>query len=356
MQDMAPQGGGVLRSALEQVTHRIVIQRRLPPPFAAARIYVSSEGGLRYLRRGMTRVDPELLGLAAEMVGVGDTVWDIGANVGLFSFAAAVAAGPAGRVLAGGSRQHWYAVLLRRSAAVNSGHAPVEILPAAVSDQESVARFQIARRNRLTNYLDGFGSSQTGGMRTTELVPTLTLDWLAARFPAPDVIKIDVEQAEVAVLAGGSSVLGHASTIICEVAARNSTAVWDALDRHGYVLYDGDLPSGERVPVSAAPYRGLAVKPSRQVGSSNGKEVSRPDPESGNPHRRGTVPVRRLGAGRAQAVRAHQAAQGPGPGPAGQRPSRLACSQATYAPFWNPISTTFYTVIRYQKVPQPGAN
>ena len=261
----------MLRSALEQVTHRIVIQRRLPPPFAAARIYVSSEGGLRYLRRGMTRVDPELLGLAAEMVGVGDTVWDIGANVGLFSFAAAVAAGPAGRVLAV-EPDTVMAGLLRRSAAVNSGHAPVEILPAAVSDQESVARFHIARRNRLTNYLDGFGSSQTGGMRTTELVPTLTLDWLAARFPAPDVIKIDVEQAEVAVLAGGSSVLGHASTIICEVAARNSTAVRDVLDRHGYVLYDGDLPSGERVPVGAAPYNTLAVKPSRQVGSSNGKK------------------------------------------------------------------------------------
>ena len=254
----------MLRSALEQVTHRIVIQRRLPPPFAAARIYVSSEGGLRYLGRGMTRADPELLGLAAEMVGVGNTVWDIGANLGLFSFAAAVAAGPAGRVLAV-EPDTVMAGLLRRSAAVNSGHAPVEVLPAAVSDQESVARFHIARRNRSTNYLDGFGTSQTGGVRVTELVPTLTLDWLAARFPAPDVIKIDVEQAEVAVLVGGSRVLEHASTIICEVAARNSTAVRDMLDMHGYVLYDGDRPSGERVPVGAAPPNTLAVKRIRQV-------------------------------------------------------------------------------------------
>jgi FkbM family methyltransferase len=248
----------VLRSALEQVTHRIVVRRRLPPPFAAARIYVSSEGGLRYIARGMTQVDPRLLRLAAEMVGPGDTVWDIGANLGLFSFAAAVAAGPSGRVLAV-EPDTMLVGLLRRSAAVNVGHAPVDVLPAAVSDEESMARFHIARRNRSTNHLDGFGTSQTGGVRATDLVPALTLDWLAARFPAPDVIKIDVEEAEAAVLAGGSRVLGHASTIICEVAARNAAAVGDLLDMNGYVLYDGDRPSGERVPVAAAPPNTLAV-------------------------------------------------------------------------------------------------
>ena len=49
----------MLRSVLEQATHRIVVRRRLPDPFAAARIYVSSEGGLRFLAHGMTRVDPD---------------------------------------------------------------------------------------------------------------------------------------------------------------------------------------------------------------------------------------------------------------------------------------------------------
>ena len=72
-----------LRSALERASHRTVVCRRLPAPFAAARIYASSEGGLRYLGRGMAWVDPALLRLAAETVGRGDTVWDIGANVAL---------------------------------------------------------------------------------------------------------------------------------------------------------------------------------------------------------------------------------------------------------------------------------
>jgi FkbM family methyltransferase len=251
----------ILRSSLEWATHRIVLRRRLPAPFATARIYVSSEGGLRYLARGMARVDPPLLRLAAETVRPGDTVWDIGANVGLFSFAAAVAAGPSGSVLAV-EPDTMLAGLLRRSAAINSGQAPVNVLPAAVSDAVSIGRFHISRRNRSTNYLDGFGTSQTGGIRATELVPTFTLDWLAAHFAAPDVIKIDVEQAEAAVLAGASRVLSLASTVICEVAACNSAIVRDTLNRHGYVLYEGDQPPAKRVPMADAPPGTLAVRSS----------------------------------------------------------------------------------------------
>jgi len=90
----------MLRSTLEQMTHPFTIRRRLPRPFDAARIYATTEGGLRYLRPNMGRVDPILLSLAEELITPGDIVWDIGANVGLFSFAAAVAAGPDGYVLA----------------------------------------------------------------------------------------------------------------------------------------------------------------------------------------------------------------------------------------------------------------
>jgi FkbM family methyltransferase len=247
-----------LRSALEQTTHRIVVQRRLPPPFTVARIYVSTEGGLRYLARTMARTEPTLLRLAGEVVRPGATVWDIGANVGLFSFAAAVAAGPDGRVLAV-EPDIVMAGLLRRSAAANRHGAPVEVLPAAVSDEVSVARFHVARRNRATSYLDGFGTREAGGVRSTETVMTVTLDWLAGRFPAPDVVKIDVERAERAVLAGGPGVLALAPAIICEVAAANSGPVWDVLNSHGYAVYDGDLPEGERAPMTAAPFSTLAI-------------------------------------------------------------------------------------------------
>jgi FkbM family methyltransferase len=247
-----------LRSALERATHRLVVRRRLPPPFASARIYVSTEGGLRYLARTMAEVDPALLRLAAEVVGPGDTVWDIGANMGLFSFAAAVAAGPTGHVLAVEADTD-LAGQLCRSAADNTGHAYVDVLPAAVSHELSVARFHIARRNRSTSYLAGFGTTMTGGVRSTRLVPTVTLDWLAVRFPVPDVLKIDVEGAELAVLGGGPLVLSHSPTVICEVSAENATAVSEILGGHGYTLYDGDRHPEKRVAATAAPANTLAI-------------------------------------------------------------------------------------------------
>lgn len=249
-----------LRQLAERASHRIVVRRRLPAPFEGARIYVSTEGGLRYLARPMSRADPALLRLAAEVVRPGDTVWDIGANMGLFSLAAAVTAGPQGQVLAVEPDTDLVG-LLRRSAAGAKRHAPVEILPAAVFDTQSVARFRIARRNRATSHLAGFGSAMAGGVRSTRLVPTVTLDWLATQFPAPDVLKVDVEGAELAVLAGGGGVLDGTRAVICEVSGHNTAGVSEILSTRGYTLYDGDRPAAERRPVPAAPFNMLALAP-----------------------------------------------------------------------------------------------
>lgn len=251
------------RSRAEQWSHRIVVRRRLPTPFSQARIYTSPEAGLRYLKPTLRHVDPMLLSVVEETVGPADVVWDIGANVGLFAFAAATRAGADGMVLCL-EADTWNVALLRRSAARQpSSSARVEVVPAAVSDTVGVARFEIAKRNRATNALEGMGSDQTGGVRESQLVPTLTLDLLAEYFPLPRVLKIDVEGAEALVLAGADGVLSARPTILCEVSAKSTDSVHHLLHRRGYVLFDAEAPPPREPLWDGAAFNVLAVPASK---------------------------------------------------------------------------------------------
>lgn len=146
----------------EQATHRVVLRRRLPEPFPRLPFYVSSEGGLRYWRPSLRDVDPPLLRTAIRCVRPGSVVWDVGANVGLFAVAAAGLAGPEGLVVAM-EPDTWLVSLLRKTASLGGYRAPIEVVPVAVCDENGLEGFSIARRSRSTNYLDGFGSTQTGG-------------------------------------------------------------------------------------------------------------------------------------------------------------------------------------------------
>lgn len=173
-------------------------------------MYVTTEGGLRYLGP-LSRTDPILLGLARRFVNPGDRVWDIGANVGLFAFAAASRA----RSVLAVEPDITLARLLRRTATAQG--APVDVLPLAVSSAMGVERFVIAKRSRSTNHLEGVGTTMTGGTREEVIVPTVTLDWLATQFPPPDLVKIDIEGAELIALRQGQALLERRPVLICEV-------------------------------------------------------------------------------------------------------------------------------------------
>ncbi|SBW22322.1 FkbM family methyltransferase [Candidatus Protofrankia californiensis] len=263
------------RSIAERASHRMVLRRRLPAPFDQTKIYVSSEAGLKYLQPRLNDVDPVLLGLAHELVPVSGAIWDIGANTGLFTFASATAAGPGGAVLAV-EPDAVMVNLLRRSSGLPGSRATIDVLPAAVTAVTGVTRFCIASRNRATNHLEGFGSSQTGGIRAVQVVPTVTLDLLLEHFAAPDILKIDVEGAEHLVLEGAERLLSDIRpTIVCEVAAENSVAITAILAKHGYQIFDASQTTRTRRPVAIAPWATLAV-PGKQPGppSSSNKNMN----------------------------------------------------------------------------------
>jgi FkbM family methyltransferase len=226
-----------------------------------SRIYVSGSAGLKYLFKPMNSVDPILCGLAKEFVSEGCVVWDIGANVGLFSFAAAHLTGENGQVLAF-EADSWLVPLLRRSAAIQpKTSGPVQIVPVAIANSCDLRTFNIAHRSRASNSLAGYGHSHAGGVEERQTVIAVSIDWLARRLALPDVVKIDVEGAELEVLEGGIEMLkDRGPVIICEVCAAKSVPVATLLRGLGYKIFDGDAPKSERRELTSAPWNTVAIR------------------------------------------------------------------------------------------------
>lgn len=251
----------MIRSLLERWSRGRVVRRRLPAELGGHALFVSPDAALKLWRRDLRQIDPLLLELAAELVRPGDTVWDVGANVGLFAFAAAFAAGPSGHVAAI-EADDWLAGLVRRSAqTAGAAYAPVEVLAAAVADRPGILELRIATRGRAGNHLSAVaGSTQTGGYRETRQVVAVTLDSLLDAFPPPRFLKIDVEGAEALCLRGAERLLGEVRPLlVCEVAAENADEVEERLSRHGYTLFDAALPPARRVPLARPAWNTLAL-------------------------------------------------------------------------------------------------
>jgi FkbM family methyltransferase len=250
----------MMRAFLERLSRGRVLRRKLPPEHGGHTLQVSPDSAMRLWRRDLGTVDPFLLKMAAALAGPGMTVWDVGANVGLFTFAAAFAAGPAGRVLAV-EADEWLAELLQRSArTAPPTYARVEVLAAAASDAPGTVELCIARRGRAGNHLRSVsGSTQTGGTREIRRVPAVTLDSLLDRFSPPDLVKVDAEGAELLILRGAERLLREFRPILlCEVVAESSREAGSLLRGHGYTLFDAEAHPGGR-PVDQPTWNTLAL-------------------------------------------------------------------------------------------------
>src|ERR1039458_1117892 len=179
-----------LRTLMERLSRGRILKRHLPADFGSVPILVSPDASLSFWKM---RTESDLFDFAREFVEAGSVVWDVGANVGLLSVAAAQRAGVTGKVMAI-EPDIWLAALLRKSAAMQPAtSARIQVIPAAVFDSPTIASFNVAKRGRASNFLSvAGGSTQTGGVRETVSVLTVTLDWLLEQSVRPNVLKIDV--------------------------------------------------------------------------------------------------------------------------------------------------------------------
>ena len=254
-----------LRTLAERMSQGVVLKRRLPQAFGGGRLFVAPRGGgMRYWRRNMMKMDPHLFGLADEFVKPGMCVWDIGANMGLFTFAAANRAGREGFVLAVEADVDNAALLLRsRFASDRAATAELQVLTVAMGAPGArFAHFVISDRSRAMNSLEGFGMGFEGPPHEKRVVPVVTCDELLASFRAPGFVKIDVEGAELEVFKGAEKLLSEVRPVFeLEVApvAEKQEAIREVFSRHHYKMYDGDVAANGRLARDLPPFSCLAM-------------------------------------------------------------------------------------------------
>ncbi len=253
------------RTLVERATRNWVYARHLPNSFNNASIFVTPSARLKYLLRPLSKIDPTLLRNAIELTRPNDIVWDIGANIGLFAFAAAARAGSNGQVIAF-EPDTWLVQLLRRSSSVQpEASAPVRIIPAAVACEVSLRQFTIASRSRASNAMTGYCNTQMGRVYEEQTIVTLSLGWLAEKLPPPNLVKCDVEGAELEVFCGQSKMLEHIRPVIlCEVRPENSERMTDVLVKKRYRLYDGEKPLSQDAEIAKAPYNMIGIPEERR--------------------------------------------------------------------------------------------
>jgi FkbM family methyltransferase len=249
-----------VRLAMERATRALTFRRRLPAAFGRVPIVVSPAAGLRFLFRRMADVDPILLSQVREFIRQGQVVWDVGANVGLFSVAAAALAGPRGAVIAI-EPDAWLVPLLRRSARLQADtSAPITVVPCGVAGATGLRTFCISRRSRSSNYLAEYGHSQTGGEAERQTIVTLTLDDLLRWLPPPKIVKVDVEGAEMEVLSGAARLLEvHRPILLLEVGEQASEEVTAFLKTRAYRLRNGEDAGPNRKPIDRAAWSTIAT-------------------------------------------------------------------------------------------------
>lgn len=222
-----------IRHLAELASRRLSFRARLPARFGRRPIYLSPGNRLGVLRFGDAKFEGYLLGFAERFVDSGSVVWDIGANMGMFTVPAAHRA----KFTLAFEPDPFNLELLHRTQAANPDLA-LDILPVALAKDNAIAKLGIPVRGRATNSLVGvhFGT-QMGGVRQTYSVVTVTADWVLERYPAPTFIKCDAEGAEVWILEGATRLLREARpVIIMEMPNENADRCAAIFKANDYVM------------------------------------------------------------------------------------------------------------------------
>lgn len=177
----------------------------------------------------------------ARLLSPGRVFYDVGANAGFFSMQAAKAVGSAGRVFSFEPLPENGSSVLEQVEL--NAMSQVRLVNLAVGRAPGTATFSFAAGG---NALAHLGAARTPSELSMEVGVT-SLDDFTRSNPAPDVLKMDVEGAEVDVLEGAERLLAerHPDWLIELHGEDLGARCVEILSRHGYRFerLDGSVPA-----------------------------------------------------------------------------------------------------------------
>ena len=194
----------MLRSSVRFLVGRLLPRWAYPVmrgPLRGARFILGSlagEGGGSTVYLNL--VEPEKTAAFVNALKTGQVCFDVGANVGYFTILGSRCVGTSGKVIAFEPAIRNLAFLYRH-VLLNKAEN-VTIISAACSDSETLASFS-SGKNCAEGYISNIELSGPASGEKVSLVPTITLDAVARHLDVlPNLMKIDVEGAELSVLKG----------------------------------------------------------------------------------------------------------------------------------------------------------
>jgi FkbM family methyltransferase len=205
---------------------------------------------LRLLARQTPYLEKEMLGLP-QIVGSGGVCVDIGAAAGIYTLALSELVGETGQVLRVEPLPFAHPLwtrLLRPGRNVSHHAVALGAEPSQATMSVPMGRYGLVTgRSFLTRHTNGLGSNDEFAGHVEFQVEVDTLDALCARAELTrlDFLKIDVEGAELHVLAGGAGVIEKfCPAMLVEIEARHlsryghsAQAVVDWLLVRGYTMH-----------------------------------------------------------------------------------------------------------------------
>lgn len=206
-------------------------------------------------------------------------VWDIGANVGIWTLFFAERSPPV-QVVVAYEPDRDNGEILRLNIESNGLASLVEVRAVALSSEEGQATFMSDPFTGSTGSLeesDAFISDYFGRTPIPVPVARCTVDGELARgIPAPDFVKIDVERHEYDVLLGATRLLEDCRpNMLVEFGGQNAHRAFAILKAKGYRFFD---PASRKECGEAA--HELAVIPDERVSSLSGLIVVSSDSAS----------------------------------------------------------------------------